>query len=259
MAVAEGESPDSPILRTRGLGLKFGGATIVEDVSLEMREGEFMALIGPNGAGKTSLFNLFSGLYEPSRGSIEFAGRDVTRDPPYARARAGMGRTFQTSSVFPGLTVLENVRLAAQAGGSGGLKIWRRANAERGTLQKARRSLEVVGLSERESSEAGSLSHGDKRKLELAILLCGDARLVLLDEPTAGVSVGDVPEMMRVIRAIHREEEKSVLMVEHRMDVILDLSDRMAVMHQGALLACDTPEKVMENETVQNAYLGESL
>ena len=259
MAAAEGGSPDSPILRTRGLGLKFGGATIIEDVSLELRKGEFMALIGPNGAGKTSLFNLFSGLYEPSGGSIEFAGRDITNDPPYVRARSGMGRTFQTSSVFPGLTALENVRLAAQAAGGDGLKFWRQASSERGALEKARRFLEVVGLSERESTEAGSLSHGDKRKLELAILLCGDARLVLLDEPTAGVSVEDVPEMMRVIRAIHREEEKTVLMVEHRMDVIVDLSDRMAVMHQGALLACDTPEKVMENETVQNAYLGESL
>lgn len=256
MPAENGGSPDSStILRTRELGLRFGGATIIDDVSLEVREGEFMALIGPNGAGKTSLFNLFSGLYKPSGGSIEFAGRDVTGEPPYRRARLGLGRTFQTSSVFPQLSVLENARLAAQASQGGAFRIWRRASAGR---EEARRSLEVVGLLDRESAEAGLLSHGDKRKLELAILLCGKPRLVLLDEPTAGVSVEDVPEMMRVIRAIHQEEGKTVLMVEHRMDVIVGLSDRMAVMHQGFLLACDTPEKVMADETVQGAYLGET-
>jgi branched-chain amino acid transport system ATP-binding protein len=249
----------APILLTRGLGLRFGGATIVEDVSLEVKEGEFMALIGPNGAGKTSLFNLFSGLYRASDGTIEFAGRDITGEPPSRRAKAGLGRTFQTSSVFDGLTVLENVRLAAQASGGGSLRVWRRAGTDGETLGKARRALGVVGLSDRESAEAALLSHGDKRKLELAILLCGESRLVLLDEPTAGVSMEDVPEMVRVIQAIHREEGKTVLMVEHRMDVIVDLSDRMAVMHQGSLLACDTPEKVMADETVQNAYLGDPL
>lgn len=248
-----------PILRTRGLGLRFGGATIIDNLSLEVREGEFMALIGPNGAGKTSLFNLLSGLYRASSGSIEFAGIDITREPPFRRARAGLGRTFQTSSVFPGLSVLENARLAAQASRGGSLRVWRRATGERESLDRARHSLGIVGLAKREETEAALLSHGDKRKLELAILLCGEARLVLLDEPTAGVSTEDVPEMMRVIRTIHEEEGKTVLMVEHRMDIIVGLSDRMAVMHRGTLLALDTPEKVMANETVQSAYLGETV
>lgn len=241
------------------MGLRFGGATIIDNLSLEVREGEFMALIGPNGAGKTSLFNLLSGLYRASSGSIEFAGIDITREPPFRRARAGLGRTFQTSSVFPGLSVLENARLAAQASRGGSLRVWRRAIGERESLDRARHSLGIVGLAKREETEAALLSHGDKRKLELAILLCGEARIVLLDEPTAGVSTEDVPEMMRVIRTIHEEEGKTVLMVEHRMDIIVGLSDRMAVMHRGTLLALDTPEKVMANETVQSAYLGETV
>ena len=250
---------ETPVLETRGLGLRFGGAVIVEDVSLAVREGEFMAIIGPNGAGKTSLFNLITGIYTVSSGTIELAGRDITAEKPFRRARAGIGRTFQTSSVFPGLSVLENARLAAQARQGGSLKVWARAAAGRGPLSRARQSLELVGLADRESWEAGLLSHWDKRKLELAILLCMEPRIVLLDEPTAGVSMEEVPEMMRVIRAIHREEGKTVLMVEHRMDVIVELSDRMTVMHNGALLACDVPEKVMADETVQSAYLGEPM
>ncbi len=235
-----------PILRTVGLGFHIGGARIIDDVSLDVRDGEFVTIIGPNGAGKTSLFNLLSGLYRASSGRVELAGRDITRDPPFRRARAGLGRTFQTSSIFPALSVLENARLAAQAHQGGSMRLWRRAATLRAPLERAHRALGVVGLSAREASAARSLSHGDKRKLELAILLCGEPRVVLLDEPTAGVSVEDVPE-------------KTVLMVEHRMDVVVGLSDRMAVMHQGALLAYDTPPRVMANPTVQAAYLGESL
>ena len=246
-----------PILRTEHLGLRFGGAVIMDDVSMEVREGELMTIIGPNGAGKTSLFNLLSGLYRPTSGRIELAGRDITADPPFLRARAGLGRTFQVSSVFPALTVLENVRLAVQARKGGGMNILRRATRERDTVERARRALAQVGLAGRETGVAGLLSHGDKRKLELAILLGGEPRIVLLDEPMAGVSAEEVPDMVSVIRGIHGDQGKTVLMVEHRMDVALGMSDRMAVMHQGALLAVDTPERVMANETVQAAYLGE--
>ncbi len=247
------------MLRTAGLGLRIGGVRIVEDVSLEVRAGEFLAIIGPNGAGKTTLFNLLSGVADPTSGSITFAGRDVTHAPPYARARLGMGRTFQTSTVFGGLTVLENARLAAQAYLGGSNALWRLAERERAPLERARAALASVGLERRAQAKAASLSHGEKRKLDLAILLCGESELVLLDEPTAGMAVEDVPEMMALIRAIHRERNKTVLMVEHRMDLIMGLADRMAVMHHGALLAIDTPERIVANETVQSAYLGDPL
>jgi len=248
-----------PILTTRNLGLDIGGATIVADVSLAVAEGELLGIIGPNGAGKTSLFNLLSGLYRPTAGSIELEGRDVTGDPPFRRSRAGLGRTFQVSSVFPLLSVFENVRLSAEAALGGTLRIWRRAAGVRKAMERARASLARVGLESRASTAAGSLSHGDKRRLELAMLLAADPRVVMLDEPMAGVSAENVEKLVELIRAVHEEEGKTVLMVEHHMEVVTGLAQRIAVMHHGALLACDTPAAVMANATVQSAYLGEEL
>ena len=249
----------SAILATRGLGLDIGGATIVADVSLEVREGEFLGIIGPNGAGKTSLFNLLTGLYRATAGAIELDGRDITGEPPYRRTQAGMARTFQVSSVFPRLSALENVRLAAEARRGGALRIWRRAARIREAVERARWALARVGLGARARTPAGSLAHGDKRKLELAMLLAADPRVILLDEPMAGVSVEEVPELVRVIQAVQREEGKTVLMVEHHIAVVTGVAERIAVMHHGALLACDTTENVMRNEAVQEAYLGEPL
>jgi branched-chain amino acid transport system ATP-binding protein len=246
-------------LALHGLGLRIGGAVILEGVDLEVRPGEFMTIIGPNGAGKTTLFNLISGLHRPTSGRIELFGRDVTALPPHARARSGLGRTFQASTVLLGLPVLENVRLAVQARRGGSFAFWRRASADRSTLERALEVLELVGLAERAALPAGLLPHGDKRKLELAILLAGEFELLLLDEPTAGVAVEDVPEMMRVVRSVHQDQSKTIVMVEHRMDVVVGLSDRIAVMHHGRLLAVDDPEKVMADERVQSAYLGEPL
>jgi branched-chain amino acid transport system ATP-binding protein len=251
--------PASPILATRGLGLDIGGATIVADVSLEVAEGEFLGIIGPNGAGKTSLFNLLSGVLRPTAGEVELAGRTITSEPPYRRTRLGLGRTFQISSVFPLLPVRENVRLAAEAAVGGSLRVWRRAASVREALERARWALARVGLETRGSLLAGLLSGGEKRKLELAMLLAGDPRVVLLDEPMAGVSVEDVPGLVAVIESVHREEGKTVLMVEHHIEVVTGVAERIAVMHHGRLLACDTPENVMANETVQTAYLGEAL
>jgi branched-chain amino acid transport system ATP-binding protein len=249
----------SLLLRTDGLGLHIGGVSIVEDIALDVREGEFLVIIGPNGAGKTTLFNLLSGLTRPSAGQITFAGEDITHAPPYVRARLGIGRTFQTSSVFASLSTLENARIAAQAYLGGSNALWRLAAREKKPLERARRALALVGLEARAQAAAGSLSHGEKRKLDVAILLCSEPRLVLLDEPTAGMAVEDVPEMMALIARIRREEGATVLMVEHRMDLILGLADRMAVMHHGALLAIDTPERIIANDTVQAAYLGDPL
>jgi branched-chain amino acid transport system ATP-binding protein len=224
-----------------------------------VREGEFLGIIGPNGAGKTSLFNLLSGLLRPTAGSVELEGREITHEPPYRRTQAGLGRTFQISSVFPRLTALENVRLAAEARLGGAMRIWRRAASLREAIERARWALGRVGLGARDQTVAGSLPHGDKRKLELAMLLAADPRVILLDEPMAGVSMADVPELAAVIKAVQEEEGRTVLMVEHHINVVTGLADRIAVMHHGALLAIDTPQRVMENEQVQSAYLGEPL
>jgi branched-chain amino acid transport system ATP-binding protein len=250
---------EGSLLATRSLGLDIGGATIVADVSLEVAEGELLGIIGPNGAGKTSLFNLLSGIYRPTSGSIELDGREVTRDRPYRRTRLGLGRTFQVSNVFPLLTVLENVRLAAEASIGGTMRIWRRATWVREARQRAGWALARVGLGTRLEATAGQLAHGEKRKLELAMVLAADPRVILLDEPMAGVSAEDVPELVELIGSVHRDEHKTVLMVEHHMEVVTGLAQRIAVMHHGALLACDTPQAIMADETVQAAYLGQEL
>jgi branched-chain amino acid transport system ATP-binding protein len=249
----------APILATRDLGLDIGGARIVADVSLEVAEGELVGIIGPNGAGKTTLFNLLSGTIRPTAGRVELDGQDVTRDPPHRRTQAGLGRSFQVSSVFPLLPVGENVRLAAEARIGGSLSILRRAARFAPALERASASLRRVGLGDRALWPAGMLSHGDKRKLEIAMLLAADPRVILLDEPMAGVSVEDVDGLVDVIRSVHEEEGRTVLMVEHRMEVVVGLAQRIAVMHHGSLLAFDTPERVMADETVQSAYLGEPL
>ncbi len=249
----------SPVLAVEGLGLRIGGVSIVEDVSFGVREGEFLVIIGPNGAGKTTLFNLLSGFARPTAGRITFAGRDITHDEPYLRARHGLGRTFQTSTVFAGLSTLENVRLAASAALGTSARAWELADRETAPLARAREALFEVGLESRGNVRAAQLSHGEKRKLDLAILLCGEPAVVLLDEPTAGMAVEDVPDMVRLIQSIHRERGKTVLMVEHRMDLVLALADRLAVMHHGSLLAIDTPELIIANEAVQTAYLGDPL
>ena len=252
--------PDpTSILATRNLGLDIGGAQIVADVSLEVREGELVGIIGPNGAGKTTLFNLLSGLVRPTAGRVEIDGRDVTDTPPFVRARAGLGRTFQISSVFPLLPVRENVRLAAEAALGGTLRLWRRAARFNPALERADWAVERVGLASRAYWPAGALAHGDKRKLELAMVLAGEPRVILLDEPMAGVSHEDVEGLVELIGAVHREEGKTVLLVEHRMEVVVGLAERIAVMHHGSLLAFDVPDVVMNDETVQTAYLGEPL
>ena len=248
-----------PILATRNLGLDIGGATIVADVSLEVAEGELLGIIGPNGAGKTSLFNLFSGLYRPTSGSIHLNGVDITHQPTYLRTREGIGRTFQVSSVFPLLTTFENVRLAAQAALGGTLRLWQRASGVRKAVDGARAALARVGLEAKAAVPAGGLSHGDKRRLEIAMLLAADKPVLLLDEPMAGLSAEHVPQLVELIRSVHEQERRTVLMVEHHMEVVTGIAQRIAVMHHGALLACDTPAAVMANETVQSAYLGEAL
>lgn len=247
------------MLATRGLTWRIGEVAIVDSVYLDLAPGEFLGVIGPNGAGKTSLFNLITGLRRPTEGTVLLDGADITALPPHRRARLGLGRTFQASSVFGSLSVRENVRLAVQAHRGGSMKLWRRAAADREVATAADAALDRVGLHHRGTALAGTLAHGEKRKLEIALLLAGEPRVMLLDEPMAGVSAEDVPELVSVIKSLTGDSGRAVLMVEHHMDVILELADRIAVMHHGALLACDTPDTVMANATVQEAYLGEAL
>jgi branched-chain amino acid transport system ATP-binding protein len=245
--------PTSDVLVLDGLTWSVGGSTIVSGVDLAVAEGEFVAVIGPNGAGKTSLFNLVSGLTRATAGRVRLDGHDITSEPPYKRARRGIGRTFQSSSVFPTMTVAEHVALAGRVG---------RTKPARATSNAD--VLERVHLTHKADVLAAGLSHGDKRKLELALLLATSSaasgpRLILLDEPMAGVASEEVPELVGVIRTLHRGEGRTVLMVEHHMDVLLGLADRVAVMHHGSLLAVDVPAAVMADARVQEAYVGDAL
>lgn len=246
------------VLESQGLGFAVGGARIVEDVSLGVRESEFLAVIGPNGAGKTTLFNLLTGILRPTAGRILLGGQDVTGASTVQRARLGLSRSFQVTSLFSHLSVLENVRLAARAhlGGSG--KLWTRIRPDDPAVVSARDALEMVGLADRAEELAVSLSHGNKRKLDLAIAIVGQPQVLLLDEPTAGMGADDLPPVIELIGEIH-EQGTTIVMVEHRMDLIVDLADRIAVMHHGSLLACAEPDAVMSDPTVQTAYLGEPL
>ncbi len=245
-------------LAVEHISLRIDGARILHDVSLDVARGEMLWVIGPNGAGKTTLFNVISGVMAPTEGRVHLAGRDITREPIHRRARLGVGRTFQTSSLFTGLSVLENVRLAAQTKLGGATSVFAFPRAGDAASELAREHLEEVDLGHHVDSVAGNLSHGDKRKLEIAMLLATDPAVILLDEPMAGVSSGDVPSLSAVIRRLHHGG-RTVLMVEHHMDVVLGLVDRVAVMHHGELLSCDTPEVVMADADVQAAYLGSSL
>lgn len=249
---------NQPVLDVKHLSLQIGGARILDDVSLSVSAGEMLGVIGPNGAGKTTLFNLISGVLAPTSGTIHLGGRDVTNEQIHRRARAGLGRTFQTSSLFNGLTAVENVRLAAQVPLGGSLSIVRFPHRSDRATTLAMQRIDEVGLTHHALTAAGVLSHGDKRKLEIAMLLATEPTVILLDEPMAGVASGDVPGLVDVIRNLHKSSGRTVLMVEHHIDVVLGLVDTVAVMHHGQLLAHDTPEAVMANPAVQGAYLGDA-
>jgi branched-chain amino acid transport system ATP-binding protein len=251
--------PDrEPALRITGLGFAAGGVKVLSDIDLAVAEGEFIGIIGPNGAGKTTLFNLLSGLLRPSAGSMRLAGRDLGGLGPAERARLGVGRTFQTSLLFGALPAAENVRLAAQAHLGGSMRWWHRPRSRDQASALAEHAIDAVGLGDVATRPAAALSHGDKRKLELAVLIAGDARVLLLDEPMAGVNSEDVAGLTELIRDLH-SGGRTVLMVEHHISVVLGLAQRVGVLHHGRLLACGTPGEVMADETVQGAYLGEPL
>lgn len=255
-AVAPAATPRGSHLKIEGLGLQIGGATILKDVDLDVAAGSLVGVIGPNGAGKTTLFNAVSGLLKPTAGRVLLDGDDITTASVPARARAGLGRTFQTSSLFPRLTVLENVRLAAQVSLGGSASLLRFPRRSDAATELALAKLEAVGLGHKRDFAAGDISHGDKRKLEIAVLLATETSIVLLDEPMAGVGSGDVDGLVGNIRDLHREKGCTVLMVEHHIDVLMGLVDKVAVMYFGSIIAYDTPQNVMADPLVQSAYLG---
>ena len=247
------------MIRTTGLTKRFGGLTAVDGVDFELGENELCSLIGPNGAGKTTFFNLLTGVLDPTEGRVEFRESegwvDVTDDDPHETALRGLHRSYQITNVFPTATTLENVRVAAQAhGGADAWKLWRNASAFPEYEREAREILERVGLGDELETPAEALSHGQKRHLEVAIALAGDPSVLLLDEPTAGVSSDAIDQLVELIRNV--AEDHAVLLVEHNMDVVMDVSDRVAVLHQGALIADGPPAAVREDPDVQDAYLG---
>ena len=245
-----------PVLETRGLTIRFGGHVAVDGVSCGFRPGTLTAIVGPNGAGKTTYFNLISGQLAASAGSVRLFGEDVTRLSAPQRTRRGMGRAFQLTNLFPRLTVLENVRLAVQARARKGrdvLSIWSR-HAE--LTEKALAILGRVALAEKRAASAASLPHGDQRKLEVAILLALEPAVFMFDEPTAGMSVDEVPVILDLIAQIKRQADKTILLVEHKMDVVRSLADRIIVLHQGKLVADGAPAEVIASPIVQEAYLG---
>ncbi|WP_324758231.1 ABC transporter ATP-binding protein [Haloarcula sp. GH36] len=245
------------MLRTRDLTKRFGGLTAVDDVSFELGD-ELCSLIGPNGAGKTTFFNLLTGVLEPSDGTVELRRDeqwdDITDAPPHETAQRGIHRSYQVTSVFPNSTVLENVRVAEQAHGSDSTRFWRNVDHFEEYTERAHEILERVGLADRAHDPPSTLSHGAKRKLEVGMALAGDPSVLLLDEPNAGVSSESVDEVRDLIEDV--AEDHAVLLVEHNMDIVMDVSERVVVLHQGAVIADGPPEAVRANPDVQSAYLG---
>lgn len=245
-----------PILQTKNLSIRFGGHTAVDNVNFSMPEKHLKSIIGPNGAGKTTFFNLISGELKPTSGDVYFKGESLAQKSSIERTRMGLGRSFQITNVFPNLTVLENVRLAVQSKEKVRYQIFRHYKSYSAITDKADELLKLVLLDNKRDALTTMLSHGEKRKLEIAMLLALDTEILLLDEPTAGMSLEEVPAILEVIRTIKNNGDKTILLIEHKMDMILDLSDSIMVLFNGQLLADGTPNEIMQNETVQNAYLG---
>ncbi len=247
---------DDIILETTKLRKEFGALVAVADVSIQVRANSLHSIIGPNGAGKTTLFNLVSGNISPTSGRVVYKGRDITNLPLYRSVHLGIGRSFQVTNIFPNLPVLENIRLACQALGHDNFKLLRHHRSFKQYEERAWEVIRQVGLAERAPHLARNLPHGDQRKLELGMILAPDPELLLLDEPTAGMASEQVPELMALVARIREEGNKTVLLVEHNMNVVMSASDRITVMHQGQVLAEGTPGEVAANEAVQSAYLG---
>lgn len=247
---------EHPVLATSGLTIRFGGHVAVKDVTCEFHRGTLTAIVGPNGAGKTTYFNLISGQLRATSGSVSLFGEDITGLGPPGRTKRGIGRAFQLTNLFPNLSVLENVRLAVQCRHGMGFDLFSMASRHRELTEQAEHFLARTNLLDRAKAAAASLSHGDQRKLEVAVLLALETDVLMFDEPTAGMSVDEVPVVLDLIRHIKADENKTVLLVEHKMDVVRSLADRIIVLHNGCLVADGAPDEVIGSPIVQQAYLG---
>lgn len=241
-------------LKTEGLTRKFGALVAVDNVDLIVREGTIHALIGPNGAGKTTLFNLVTGELRPTSGRIVFNGKDITGMPPHKISHLGIGRSYQITNVFPQMTVLENLQLAVQSRTKENYRLLRDASKLREVTGKACRIAEVVGLGSKLHEKASDLPHGDRKALDIGIALATDPSLLLLDEPTSGMPAQESKQVMNVIVSL--SEEVTIVLIEHKMEIVLSVSDIITVMHEGKIIAEGTPEVIKRNPEVKRAYLG---
>jgi branched-chain amino acid transport system ATP-binding protein len=245
-----------PLLQVSHLAKRFEGIVATDDLVLNVAAGELHAVIGPNGAGKTTLIAQLSGQLIPDSGSIHFAGDDITTLPMYRRSALGLARSFQITSLFLDLSVLDNVALAVQAHAGHSFRFWRNARAEPDLRQPARALLARVGLAERAELSAAALSHGEHRQLELAMALAGSPRMLLLDEPMAGLGPEESARMVEMLRALKRE--LTILLVEHDMEAVFALADRITVLVYGRVIATGAPADIRANSDVREAYLGEA-
>ena len=248
-----------PSLITEDLTIRFGGHVAVNAVSCAFKPGELTVIVGPNGAGKTTYFNLISGQLPASAGRVVKDGTDITRMAPSARARHGIGRAFQLTNLFPQLSVLENIRLAVQAHSGDGWRLLVRVESLTELTARAERYLEAAKLSAVAHLPAAALPHGDQRKLEVAMLMAMEPDIYMFDEPTAGMSLDHAPDVLELIAEIKRDPTKTVLLVEHKMDVVRALADRIIVLHNGELLADGPPQDVMSSQLVRDVYLGKGV
>ncbi len=246
----------APSIETRDLTIRFGGHAAVNGVSCAFRPAELTVIVGPNGAGKTTWFNLVSGQLTPSEGKVLKDGVEITRLSPSARAKAGIGRAFQLTNLFPRLSVLENVRLAVQARQGVGPRVLRPSSAYRAVAERAYAHLETTKLADVAGLPAAALPHGDQRKLEVALLLAMEPDVFMFDEPTAGMSVDEAPVILDLIAGIKKDTTKTIMLVEHKMDVVRALADRIVVLHNGELVADGGPDEVMGLPIVREIYLG---
>jgi branched-chain amino acid transport system ATP-binding protein len=246
------------LLEVKGVSKRFGSLAALEDVSLGVEEGELRAIIGPNGAGKTTFFNLISGLFAPTAGMIRFEGREVTALKPEARVRLGMARTFQITEVFPELSVADNLRVAVEIAAGRRLSPWLGGAARRDVDERVAELLAMGGLADKKSGRAGALSHGDQRAVEIMMSLALKPRLLLLDEPTAGMGDQETYDIARLIRRLHKREGQTIMLIEHDMRVVFNLADRIMVLAEGRPLADGPPKAIAESEAVQAAYLGKA-
>ena len=246
------------VLEVKNLTKHFGSLVAVRDISLRVEPGELRAVIGPNGAGKTTFFNLVSGFFAPSTGSILFEGRDIGGVPPHRRVGRGMARTFQITEIFPELTVFENIRIASETAAGYRLRPWLSAAETAELRRRIEETLALAALSAKADRLVGELAHGDQRAAEIAMALALQPRLLLLDEPTAGMGDQETYEITQLIRRLHKDRKLTIVLIEHDMRVVFHLADRITVLDQGSFLAEGTPQEIAANAAVQTAYLGQA-